>query len=362
MSIFRYTRNVARNFTASLVVFVCTALVATAAIEPLTITTWNIEHLGSPGRGFGGGFGGFGPGALPERNVPLPMRSDEDLKDIAALIQSELGSDVIALQEVGITRIRRGRSVSDPMEKIVAYLNEGSDTWAYFLPQIDELPVEDDDNKAFLGYLWNRSRVRLLTVFEMSLMNQGLAGKALFERMPLIGYFETIRANGDSGNDFALVNVHLASGQGNDENHLIAMTLIEFDLVRNLAKHAVSESDIIILGDFNDDPRRTKANGTPMYSPAMHEHMRFKGYVNLVTPELKASRMNIHMDSLIDHILVNKYAQRYLLADSATIYKPRGAKSSSATLLGAWRETYSDHFPLSFKFTVRSDSDADFFK
>ena len=53
------------------------------ANEPMVITTWNIEHLGSPGRGFGGGFGGFGRYATPPRKDQLPKRTDEQLKKIA---------------------------------------------------------------------------------------------------------------------------------------------------------------------------------------------------------------------------------------------------------------------------------------
>ena len=162
----------------------------------------------------------------------------------------------------------------------------------------------------------------MLNVFEMSLHDQGLAGKALFERVPLVGYFETIRPDGSPGNDFVLVNVHLASGQHNDENHMIAMTLIEFELSRNLAKHAIRESDVIILGDFNDNPSQMKDNGSPMFSPAMHEHMKFKGYINLVEGAIETTRMNRNLDSLIDHIFVNKYAQSYLLQDHAEIYRP----------------------------------------
>ncbi|MEW6359316.1 MAG: hypothetical protein AB1696_23475 [Planctomycetota bacterium] len=51
----------------------CTTVIA----QPdLTITTWNIEHLGSPGRGFGGGYGGYGSGSIPPRDQPLPTRTD----------------------------------------------------------------------------------------------------------------------------------------------------------------------------------------------------------------------------------------------------------------------------------------------
>ena len=330
------------------------------APSPLTITTWNIEHLGTLGRGFGGGFGGFGKGSVPENGAPLPLRSDDDLKRIADFIQTELKSDVLALQEIGITGLRRGRSLSEPLEKIIKHLNRAGGRWAYFLPQVNKTPPKDSEDNTFLGYLWNQNRVHLITIFEMSLPNPYMGGTELFERIPLVGYFESVGSDGAAGNDFALANVHLASGQNNDENHLIAMTLIEATFSKDLAKHAVMESDLIILGDFNDNPSQTKADGSPRYSPAMHQHMQFKGYIDLVQPGVKTTRMNSNLDSLIDHILLNKSAQVGLVHTNATIYKP-GGKAGDPSQYGAWRRTFSDHFPLSFQLRIETDTDVDFF-
>lgn len=162
-----------------------TALTAHAT-EELTITTWNIEHLGSPGRGFGGGYGGFGRGSIPPNNQQLRRRNDDNLKKIAAFIRDDLKSDLLALQEIGITKRQRGRSKSEPLDKIVDELEVNSGDWSYFLPAVDETPAKDDKGNEFLGFLWNRKRVRLLTVFEMPFENQELAGKSLFDRMPLL--------------------------------------------------------------------------------------------------------------------------------------------------------------------------------
>jgi endonuclease/exonuclease/phosphatase family metal-dependent hydrolase len=92
----------------------------------------------------------------------------------------------------------------------------------------------------------------------------------------------------------------------------------------------------------------------------MHQHMQFKGYIDLVTPDMKTTRMNNNLDSLIDHIMVNKSAQIELASTNATIYKP-GGKNGDHTLYGQWRRTFSDHFPISFKLQIETDSDVDFF-
>jgi len=329
------------------------------AQDKLTVTTWNIEHLGSPGRGFGGGFGGFGRGSIPPNNRPLPRRTEADLKKVATFIGGNLKSDLLALQEIGITGRSRGRSRSAPLDKIVSELEGDGGDWSYFLPTVKQTPSKADEGNEFLGFLWNRKRVRLLTVFEMPFENQELAGKSLFDRMPLVGYFEAIKADGSPRNDFVLVNLHMASGQDHDENHLIAMALIEFELSRALAKHAVSESDVIILGDFNDNPTLRTTTGRPQYSDALYRHMAFKGYIDLATVDLKTTRMNSKRSSLIDHILVNKSAQADVLQQRATIFKPGGGNPD---LYAAWRLIYSDHFPLSFDMKVVRDTDVDFFK
>jgi len=333
---------------------------ADAAPTPLTVTTWNIEHLGTLGRGFGGGYGGLGPGSIPEGNEPLPLRTDEDLKRIADFIENDLKTDLFALQEIGITGIRNGRSLSKPLDKIIEHLNRNGAKWVYFIPQVDVTPPQDSEDNIFLGYLWNQKRVHLINIFEMSVPNPYMGGPQLFERTPLVGYFEALGKGGIPHNDFALVNVHFASGQVNDENHLIAMTLIDMMISKNLAKYAAAESDIIIMGDLNDNPTQVKADGSPKYSPAMHQHMQFKGYIDLVTPNMKTTRMNNNLDSLIDHILVNKSAQIELVSPNATLYKPGGKKGNPA-LYGKWRRTFSDHFPISFQLQIEPDSDVDFF-
>jgi endonuclease/exonuclease/phosphatase family metal-dependent hydrolase len=327
---------------------------------PLTVTTWNMEHLGTIGRGFGGGYGGSGRGSIPECSKTLPLRTDADLERIADFIANDLKSDLFALQEVGVTGLRSGRSLSKPLDKIIKHLNSNGAKWVYFIPQVHETPPPDSEDNIYLGFLWNQNRVHLITIFEMSVPNLYMGGPELFKRTPLVGYFEALGKDGLPKNDFALANVHFASGQGFDENHLIAMTLIETMLSKNLAKYAVAESDIIIMGDLNDNPTQVKADGSPKYSPAMHQHMRFKGYIDLVTSDMKTTRMNSGLDSLIDHILVNKSAQVCLVSTNATIYKPGGKKGSPA-LYGEWRRSFSDHFPISFQLQIEPDDDVDFF-
>ena len=311
-----------------------------SAQDHLTITTWNIENLGGDGRGFAGGFG----------RGNLDLRTPSQLKKVAELICDDLKSDVVAIQEISITSIEDGVSICEPLETI---RDELGDAWEYFIPEVDDIP--EGHANLFCGFLWNGNRVNLLHVFAMSLPNPVLAGAHLFDRAAVAAYFEAI--NGFNGtNDFVVINVHLKSGQGHDENHLIAITALEHGLTKALKNSQIKESDRIILGDFNDNPYATTASGNPKYSSAMYQHMAFKTYVDLVTEEFHATRMNSNLTSVIDHVLVNVSAKKHIPTNKADIFLP-GPSSTFAK----WRKTYSDHFPISFKLKIESsDDDVDF--
>jgi endonuclease/exonuclease/phosphatase family metal-dependent hydrolase len=207
----------------------------------------------------------------------------------------------------------------------------------------------------YLAFIWNGAKVRALRLESFDLPLLDLAGKALFDRIPIVGYFEAV-FGGEPKNDFLLVNVHLASSQDNDENHLIAMTLIEYELNSQLEEMRVKESDRIILGDFNDNPYATRETGTKKYSSALYHHMEFKGYRDFVVSDFHSTRMDSKLESVIDHVLINDDGQREIVANSgAEIWLPPGGPSEYA----AWRQTYSDHFPITITIEVKNDRDVD---
>ncbi|MBN1646554.1 MAG: hypothetical protein JW874_00855 [Spirochaetales bacterium] len=311
----------------------------TEAQDTVRVATWNIEHLGTDGRGFGGGYGAGS----------LPRRTDAQLAAIGIFIRDSLQADVLALQEIAISHIENGLPRSAELDKICLTMGPG---WQYALPP---LKSDHSEKSLYVAFLWNGEHIRPRRISPLDLENPELAGNDLFDRIPLAGCFEAVAA-GETKNDFLLVNVHLSSGKHNEENHLIAMTLIEYSLNRQLREMGISESDRIILGDFNDNPYQKKENGDPAYSPALYTHMRFKGYSDYVCEDFHSTRMDNRLQSIIDHILINNSAARHVVQNGrAEIWIPPDAPSSFAD----WRVTYSDHFPLFFDITVRSDDDSD---
>ncbi len=184
------------------------------AEDHLRVGTWNVEHLGSSGRGFGGGFGAGS----------VPRRTDAQLREIGAFVRDTLDADVLALQEIAVSEVVDGLSRSEQLDVVIGELGAG---WDYYLPWVAALPP--DANNAFNALLWNGNSVNLLNAFAMEVPDLELAGEPLFKRKPLVGYFEALN-NGSGTNDFVMVNVHLASGQTNDENHIIAMVPLEHGL------------------------------------------------------------------------------------------------------------------------------------
>ena len=130
----------------------------------------------------------------------------------------------------------------------------------------------------------------------------------------------------------------------------------------SVGRHAVKEEDRIILGDFNDNPFAADKDGKRLYSPALYAHMRFKGYTDFVTAEMKTTRLNRDLDSLIDHVLVNQHALEHISRRKAAAFWPRGGREHEAKLI-EFRRTYSDHLPVSFELDIaEKDDDPDFFE
>jgi len=306
------------------------------AKDPIRITTWNIEHLGSYGRGLGG----IGSGSLG-------FRTDAQLQDIASFIKDTLKSDIVAIQEVALNNYVYGIKINDKLEKLVEYLGED---WEYVIGSTggtEEIGYLSRNMQN--AFLWNTTRVKLIKSFDLELENILVGTTQAFSRLPLAGYFEALHATKTDRTDFLLVNVHLKSGQDNNENHLAAMVIIEQSLSPFLKANSIKESDRVILGDFNDNPYDER------YFDFLYQYMADKKYTDLTTEDIGATRMDNNLTSIIDHVLVNSSMQLEMKDVQAEKYMP----SLDHNELAQWRKTYSDHFPITFEVKVLKDKDVD---
>jgi len=316
-----------------------------SAAEKIRIATWNIEHLSGDGRGLGG----IGSGTLPPR-------TENDLKKIANLITNDLSIDLICIQETAINLVSEGKNISNDLAFIASASGNG---WNYIVSNpASGVPSPDIIHNLQCAFLWNSKKVKLNKCFNLTFPNEaaGTVGeKHLFDRLPLIGYFEPVK-EGLETNDFIVINVHLASGQNNDENHIAAMIILEQKLNDVLKQNQVTESDRIVLGDFNDNPFALNSNETYKYSNLLYDYMKWKEYEDLVTIFTGATRMDDNLKSIIDHMLLNKGAKKYLVFNSFKKYMPSANKEK----LALWRKSFSDHFPLYIDYKVaETDDDVD---
>ncbi len=194
------------------------------------------------------------------------------------------------------------------------------------------------------AFIYNTKNVQLSKAFEMNIKDFKVGGKSVFDRVPVVGYFRSTNPK-VKNEDFLIVNLHLASGQDNDENHLVAMVMVEQNLNEELKKQGIStrEYDRIIMGDFNDNPHLKDEDGNSVYLPTLYNYMKLKGYKDYVDESHLTTRMSKNMNSIIDHILVKKNLQDNIPTSKTIIYKPDNTNKKS---LINWRTIYSDHYPV----------------
>lgn len=313
-------------------------LTALLPAENLHLATWNVEHLGSPGRGLG--------------YRPLELRTREQLAGIASLIKEEEIA-LLALQEVAVSRREGELYRSDALDSLCALLGG---QWNYVIaPPGGEMPGSEDVHNMQNAWLWDGEKALLEKSFALPVENVEVGGKSTFDRRPWAAWFSFYR-RGEIGNDLLLVNLHMASGQDNDENHLAAMVMVERSINGALRSLDITESDRIILGDFNDNPWARDDRGRLKYSSLLYQYMEEKSYQDLVKESMGFTRINRDMNSIIDHVLVNSSARRHLASQNLKILRP---EAETLEEYQRWREDYSDHFPLIFSVKITSDDDAD---
>jgi endonuclease/exonuclease/phosphatase family metal-dependent hydrolase len=311
---------------------------------PVRIATWNIEHMGSPGRGF------------PEHVwANIGPRTNTDLEAIASLIRDTLELDIVCVQEVAISGKQNGKSSSVHLEKLTELLGS---SWKYYLTYT--LPENSEEDQMQNAFLYNGSVISLASAFEMPVPKIVVGEKSLFDRLPLVGHF-IVSAEELDNNEFVIVNLHLASGQDNDENHLAAMVIVEQNLNNELKDRDILEKretgryaleEKIILGDFNDNPYALKSNGECcQYLDLMYDYMEKRQYTDLVTKDVISTRMNANYNSIIDHVMIHRRLKNELTPDKLRIYQPCDPIDNDCLL--NFRRVYSDHFPLYFTLDFR---------
>lgn len=281
------------------------------------IGVWNIENL-SPTRRRG----------FPElrRNRSLRPRTDQQLETIAQYLD-EIGPDALVVTEID-PDLGGGRS-----SQLETILNHLGDEWAY------ELGSEGGGQR--IGLIYDKNRVRVKQSIEMIEEEYNIQGSDIADRDPLVWWVELL-SDGEAYNDLLIVGLHLKSQQRNVHNHMAAVAKVFGDLSDKTVREELGlpsvsvEPEVAILGDMNDSAHRRRN------FKFIFDYARGLGYTHLGSdlPEYPGTRVN---GSEIDHVFVSEDLVDLVVQGS---FRVHGVTSRSQ--IRRYRETFSDHFPVTF--------------
>ncbi len=283
--------------------FLLCALPSTAkpADAPLRIGAWNLEHLGS-------------------RNEP--KRTDADLDALAAKIR-DLNVSVLAVSEVN-----GWRTLRDLARRI-------GPEWDGVLGRSGYLGGKPP-KQIGIGFLWDTRRVELLEASDWRALPRRRDGLPVFHRIPVTACFRAV----GGGPDFRLVAVHLKAGfePADTQKRTIELSEIKKRIDALLATPG-EDTDIAVLGDFNHGPV------SPEHAILTKEN--FATYLASDPPEPSI----IHFDDQIDHIVpLNGFSE--IRKTTFDVVDDKGKLDKTA-----WRNRYSDHYPVVVELDLGPDDD-----
>lgn len=280
-------------------------LLTAQRLTTFRVGTWNLEFLGAQGN---------------FRNN-LPPRTDADHAAIGRKIQ-ELGVCVLAVQEVN----------DEATLKQVA--SGAGPSWTAFLGTSGGW--DDQKTAQRIGFVYDQNVVDLVFAEELLQLPREFEGSPIFHRVPVTAVWK----HKASGCDFRLVTVHLKAGQkADDQKKRRGEAMALSGWLDTLAHQPNEDPDVIVLGDFNStygtDPEQ------------IFEQSGLRKYLD----QTSASPTIMHFADPIDQVVVGDGC-REVRRNSLLVTSDFGGMTKDA-----WRQTYSDHFPVTFQLRANGDDD-----
>lgn len=267
------------------------------SLPPLRLGAWNLEHFGS-------------------RNDP--PRTEADVQAMADFIRG-LGVQVLAVCEINGEK---------PLKDLVKRI--GPD-WKFVLGTSGHV---GDEGRVAPGVIWDNSRVEMLGAGELSELAGRSASGLIFHRQPVVAAFRD-RAGGP---DFRVISVHLKAGRTPED---FERREAEATALRGYLQKVVSDTgeddDVIIMGDFNHC--HTAQEAVIWREGAFADFLTGRG------------RSIIHFDRQIDQAVPLGTFEE-IKQTSLTIHNKEGLRDTKK-----WRNTYSDHFPITVDLEPLPDDD-----
>jgi len=298
--------------------------------KTLDVATWNIEWFGD------------------EANSPPAgdPNSDAIQKDAAKTVLAELNADIYAVEEI-----------SDDV--LFAQMVSELPGYDYILSPAVSRP-NDPGVKQKVGFIYNTATVNILSTKVLlesihPLYNGG-------DDSALVGYPSTTDRFYASGRlpflmtaditidgqteEYNIVALHARANSSADAQNRYDMRKYDVEVLKDSLDVHYTNSNVILMGDYNDDVDVTVADVTTTISTYDEYVMDMTNY-DIVTDALSQAglRSFVFRENMIDHIAIsNELNDNYIDQSALVHYEFYDSDYAS---------TASDHFPVSARFQLK---------
>ena len=277
-----------------------------------------------------------------------PMDNGLQADNVSSVIKT-IGADIYAVEEI---------SDDAAFERLVnglpGYGKIVSDHWSHAAD-----PPDPNFPPQKIGFVFDTTTVRIIEVRSMfaKLYQEILAGTAELPYYPggnsssfwasgRLPWMVLLKVNiNESVRQIRMIGVHAKSGtqQINSDRRRYDMKMLYDSLILHY-----QHDDIILLGDFNDDARKSSNTQTSSYKAFEDDVSKFDVLTNSLSQIGDGSFPNAKL--LLDHIIIsneltNSYVRNSIAIEDARVYIPD------------YINTTSDHLPVSARFLLGVKSD-----
>ncbi|WP_299819294.1 choice-of-anchor J domain-containing protein [uncultured Pontibacter sp.] len=303
----------------------------------LDIVTWNMEWFGAD---------------KDEKGNELGPANEELQYTNAKKVFADLDADILALQEVSndadIQRLAGELGYEYVASSAYSYSWDTSRDLVpqklYFLYKPEVAQVKKQ--KVLLSKFYEDARKG---VYDEAFTGypEGAAKFWASGRLPFMVEFETTVNNVKKS--ISLVNLHTRANSGTDVSK---HTQRKFDVqvLKDSLDAYYSNKHVVILGDYNDDVDVSVVNNLPSTFAPFVEDADY----NALTLELSKTGAFTYAsgqyESFLDHIIVSSSLSNDYIAETITI------EDQFLNSIGNFRNTTSDHMPVSARFNLSATS------
>ncbi|WP_430906902.1 endonuclease [Maribacter sp. 2-571] len=299
--------------------------------ETFDVVTWNIEWFGE------------------ESNSPAagnPM-SDAIQRDSVRTILESLNADVIAVQEI----------VDVPLfEELIGTLPN----YSYVLSPATSRPDATDGMQQKVGFIYNTNTVSVVDTRPLlesihplynggddtALADYPVSDKTRFYASGRLPFLITADVTiGGSSKRYDIVGLHARANSGSSPQERYDMRKFDVEVLKDSLDTQFADTNLILLGDFNDDVDETVADVDTTVSSYEVYTADTENFTVLSAALSEAGfRSFAFRENMIDHIAVSNEVVPTYIDETVSV--------GYAFYDNDYTNTVSDHFPVSARFVT----------